>query len=109
MATTWPVTRVNVETFLGLTATATEQPAIDGAVAAAVAFVERAVLSSPDPQPTEVPADTWQGTVMLAARLFGRRGSALGVVGSAELGTAYVMRNDPDIGMLLRLNRPKVG
>lgn len=105
----WPVTRANVETFLGLTATAGEQPALDGAAAAAVAFVERAVLSSPDPVPATVDPDVWQGTVMLAARLFGRRGSALGVVGSAELGTAYVMRNDPDIGMLLRLNRPKVG
>lgn len=105
----WPITRADVEAFLGLTATAGEQPAIDGACAAAVAFAERAALGSPDPAPAEVDADTWQGTVMLAARLFGRRGSSLGVVGSAELGTAYVMRNDPDIGALLRLNRPRVG
>lgn len=105
----WPITRANVETYLGVVATASEQPAIDGAVAATVAFVERVVLASPDPSPATVPADTWQGAVMLAGRLFGRRSSALGVVGSAELGSAYVMRNDPDIGMLLRLNRPRVG
>jgi hypothetical protein len=105
----WPITAADVSAWPGITPTATEQGALDSATAGVVALVERVVLGSPDPVPAEVTDDIRQGAIMLAARIYGRRGTALGVVGTAELGTTYVMRNDPDIGMLLRLNRPMVG
>jgi hypothetical protein len=40
---------------------------------------------------------------MLAARLFRRRNSPAGVEAMGPDGATYVMRNDPDIGQLLRL------
>lgn len=105
----WPITGADVASWPGIAPTATEQAALDVATLGVVALVNRVVLGSPDPVPAEVGDDIRQGAVMLAARIYGRRGTALGVVGTAELGTAYVMRNDPDIAMLLRLNRPQVG
>lgn len=64
-----------------------------------------------------VDAEAWpdrivQGTTMLAARLFRRKGSPAGVEAFGSLGAAYVMRTDPDIAMLLKLgswSRPQVG
>jgi hypothetical protein len=52
--------------------------------------------------------DTWpdrivSGASMLTARLFRRKNSPAGVEAFGAQGTAYVMRNDPDIAMLLRL------
>lgn len=55
------------------------------------------------------PADIVQGATMLAARLWRRKDSPAGVEAVGELAPAYVMHNDPDIAMLLRLNAPQVG
>lgn len=43
------------------------------------------------------------GATMLAARLYRRRNSPAGVELFTDQGAAYVMRSDPDIGMLLKL------
>lgn len=47
--------------------------------------------------------DVVTGASMLASRLFRRRNSPAGVESFGAQGAAYVMRNDPDIAMLLRL------
>lgn len=52
------------------------------------------------------------GAVFLAVRLFKRRDSPSGVEGFGTDGAVYVRRNDPDIGLLLRLGdyaKPAVG
>lgn len=57
-------------------------------------------------------ADVVEGATMLAARVFRRRESPAGVAAFGELGPVYVMRNDPDVAMLLNLGRwarPRVG
>jgi hypothetical protein len=64
-----------------------------------------------------VGAEAWPdrivaGSTMLAARLVRRRNSPSGVEVFASEGTAYVSRNDPDIGQLLGLGAhspPTVG
>lgn len=56
--------------------------------------------------------DVVEGATMLAARLFRRKGSPAGVESFGSLGAAYVMRNDPDVAMLLQLGPwapPSVG
>lgn len=58
------------------------------------------------------PAAVVEGATMLAGRLFRRRESVAGVAAFGELGPVYVMRNDPDVAMLLNLGswtRPMVG
>jgi len=47
--------------------------------------------------------DTLLGAVMLAARLYMRRGAMLGTTGYTDLNVGQVMRSDPDIARLLRL------
>lgn len=52
------------------------------------------------------------GTTMLAARWWRRKGSPSGVETVGDFGAVYVMRNDPDIGMMLKLGNyapPGVG
>lgn len=43
------------------------------------------------------------GSTLLAARLFRRKNSPAGVEAFGTGGAAYVMRNDPDIAMMLKL------
>lgn len=53
-----------------------------------------------------------QGGVLLAARIFSRRNSTEGVATFGVEGVAYVIRNDPDVAMMLNLGQnriPKVG
>lgn len=47
--------------------------------------------------------DVQLGANMLGARLFKRKNSPAGVEAFTADGAAYVMRNDPDIAMLLKL------
>jgi hypothetical protein len=64
-----------------------------------------------------VDQETWPdrivtGATLLCARLFRRKNSPAGVEAFGSQGAAYVMRNDPDIAMLLRLGTwqgPEVG
>lgn len=90
----------------------------DAILATIVAAVNRVVRSWPCCE-TAVGAASWagdgdvvQGSVMLAARLFRRKGSPAGVESFGSLGAAYVMRTDPDVAMLLQLGPwapPSVG
>lgn len=57
-------------------------------------------------------AEVVEGATMLVARLWRRKGSPAGVEAMGTLGAAYVMRNDPDIALLLQLGPyagPQVG
>lgn len=82
--------------------------ALTDATAAAVAFVER---QRPDLETNQeagyVPSpDVRMGAIMLASRLYARRGSMLGVAGFAGFeGASPILRNDPDIEQLLQIGR----
>lgn len=52
----------------------------------------------------EWPANYQLGATMLAARVYRRRNSPAGVEAFGELGPTYVMRNDPDVALLLGLH-----
>ncbi len=57
-------------------------------------------------------SDIVEGATMLAARLHRRKGSPAGVEAFGSNGAVYVMRNDPDVAMLLQLGPwapPSVG
>ncbi len=109
-----PTTTAAVKAHLKIT-DATDDAAIDGAVAAVNVYVRRTEKAraigvvDPEPDPNEWPADLKQGATMLAARLFKRRNSPNGVEAFAVAGPVYVRRNDPDIAMLLDLDAPMVG
>jgi hypothetical protein len=66
-----------------------------------------APVSGTDPQWTPR-AD--EAATLLAARLYGRRGSVQGVAAFQDAGVAYVARLDPDVSALLDLgpNQPSV-
>lgn len=108
-----PATTAAVKAYLTIADTRDDE-AIDGIVKA----VNRVVRSWPASLPA-VGQATWddesdvvQGAVMLAARLFRRKGSPAGVESFGSLGAAYVMRTDPDIAMLLQIGPwapPSVG
>ncbi len=90
----------------------------DDRITAIVSAVNRVVRSWPCSE-AAVGASDWtgaddvvEGATMLAARLWRRKGSPAGVEAMGTLGAAYVMRNDPDIAMLLQLGPyagPQVG
>lgn len=90
----------------------------DARVQAIVDAVNRVVRCWPASTPAVDAAD-WsgapdavEGATMLAARLWRRKGSPAGVEAMGTLGATYVMRNDPDIAMLLQLGPyagPQVG
>lgn len=80
--------------------------ALQPADQAALAIVAPAVaaLVSDLPISTERPETASAGAVMLAARLVRRRSSPQGIVTAlADGGAGYVMRHDPDIGIMLGL------
>lgn len=52
--------------------------------------------------------DVMLGALMLAGRLHKRRNTPTGIEAFAEGATSYVRRNDPDVGLLLRLGRPRL-
>lgn len=89
-----------------------EDPALVQATDAAAAYVVRvrpeflvAVDLEADPvvyvfTPDD---DVKLGAVMLAGRLFARRGTPLGVAGFSEFGGNAMLRHDPDIARLLKI------
>lgn len=86
--------------------------ALADAVAAAAAFVERVRPEFATPAEGETPAgyappdDVKLGAILLASRLFARRGTALGVAGFADYaGATPILRFDPDIEQMLRIGR----
>lgn len=80
-----------------------------GAVVAATNALVRswpcaAAAQDPDGDPGRAwPANVERGAVMMAGRLFRRRESPAGVAAFGDMGAVYVMRNDPDVAMLLGL------
>ena len=108
-----PATLADVKADQGITDTRD-----DDRLEAIVAAVNRLVRSWPVSEPAVDAAD-WsaapdalQGARMLAGRLFRRKGSPAGVEAFTSGGAVYVMRNDPDVAMLLQLGPyapPEVG
>lgn len=104
-----PATKDQVKVDLSLT-TATDDGAIDLVVAAVNALVRSWPVGQVEGD--DWPANVTRGANMLAARLFRRRNTPSGVEAFGDLGPVYVMRNDPDVAMLLKLGaykRPAVG
>jgi hypothetical protein len=57
-----------------------------------------------------VPAEVTEATIIQAARLYRRKDSPEGILGSAEWGTIHVSRIDPDVQALLKdLRSPGIG
>jgi hypothetical protein len=106
-----PATLEGVRDFLRITDT-TDDDRITAVVTAVNARVRTwpCVLDSVDAE--AFTANVTEGATMLAGRLFRRRESPAGVAAFGEAGPVYVMRNDPDVAMLLNLGtwaRPQVG
>lgn len=103
MPVVWPITRPDVERHMGLTPAAEADTShLDLVTAAVVEFVEE---HTTEPRGARV----CLGALLLAHRLYARRGSPLGVQAFGDLGTAYVRAHDPDIEALLGLGKPAVG
>lgn len=106
-----PATRTRVKGFLRIT-DATDDTRIDEVVAAVNSLVRTWPCSAASVDADEFTANVTEGATMLAGRLFRRRESPAGVAAFGELGPVYVMRNDPDVAMLLNLggwSRPQLG
>lgn len=108
-----PATLPEVKVDLGITDTRDDER-----LTRIVAAVNRLVRSWPVAEAAvggtwaDDAPDAHQGALMLAGRLFRRKGSPAGVEAFGTQGAAYVMRNDPDIAMLLQLGPyapPEVG
>jgi hypothetical protein len=100
-----PATVEAVRTFLGL---APARPVDDDALSSAVAgsnatvFSLRPDLGDPADDATVWPANCDQAAVMYAARLYGRRGSVMGIAAFADAG-ARLLSEDPDVALMLEL------
>lgn len=73
---------------------------------AAAAYVERLhpeLFDEADPPVFTATPEILLGSAMLAHRWYARRASPLGIAGYAELGSAGILRYDPDIARLLGL------
>jgi hypothetical protein len=101
----WPLTATRFRALMGAAAAAAEDvAALDGAIAAAVAYVEehRADLFNDADPPVFVETPTIElGTAMLANRWYQRRSSPLGPATYSEFGGSPLLRHDPDIAKLL--------
>jgi hypothetical protein len=98
---------VKVQLTLPAAADAQRDPTLQTYVDATNAVVRQLRVASDaltygDPPP-DWPKYVVQGATMLAARLWRRRNSPSGVEAFTDQGAVYVQRNDPDIGILLRI------
>lgn len=99
-----PTTRAAVKARLKIATDDTrDDTEVDDIVAAVNARIRRWPVAELAVDHDDWPADVVLGATMLAARLFRRRNSPAGVEAMGPDGATYVMRNDPDIGQLLRL------
>lgn len=106
----WPIQRGDVEGFLGVAPAGDLDIANMTAVAeAASAWVLAHVPAAVVAEGERPNAAIVLGTVMLAARWYGRRSSPGGVATFSEFGPAYIKARDPDVGQLLGLGQPGVG
>lgn len=99
-----PATLPEVKADLGI-ADARDDVRLEGIVAAVNRMVRSWPVSASAVDGTweDDASDALLGARMLAGRLFRRKGSPAGVEAFGSQGAAYVMRNDPDIAMLLQL------
>lgn len=108
-----PATLPGVRAFLRLRDTDTADDTTLGDVMAAVnALVRSWACSEAARGQAEWPANLVLGANMMAGRLFRRRESPAGVAAFGDMGAVYVMRNDPDVAMLMGLgswSAPRVG
>jgi len=80
--------------------------ALDRATKAAKSYIERRRKDIDwTADDLQVGDDLLLGAALLANRYYQRRNSPLGTVGSPDLGLTQILRTDPDITALLRLNR----
>lgn len=107
----WPIQRSDVEAHLGVAPQGpADQAHLDVVAEAASVWVTKHVDGVAELEDGERPsAAVVLGTVMLAARWYGRRNSPGGVVSFGEFGPAYVKNRDPDVATLLGIGRPGVG
>jgi hypothetical protein len=99
-----PTTLEAVKVQLGIAADDVRDDArLTPLVAAVNGSIRGWAVSAPIVGEDEWPDRIKSGASMLTARLFRRKNSPAGVEAFGSQGAAYVMRNDPDIAMLLRL------
>lgn len=106
-----PATLEGVKGFLRIT-DATDDDRITDALTAVNYMVRGWPCSAASSGAEAFTPNVTEGATMLAGRLFRRRESPAGVAAFGELGPVYVMRNDPDVAMLLSLGswaRPQIG
>lgn len=106
-----PATLEGVRDFLRIADT-TDDTRIEAVVAAVNARVRSWPCCLDSEGAADFTANVIEGATLLAGRLFRRRESPAGVAAFGEMGPVYVMRNDPDVAMLLNLgswSRPQVG
>ena len=108
-----PATVAGVKTHLGITDARDDVrlAAIVGAVNSRVRRWPVATLAV-DLADWSTAPDVVEGATLLAARLFRRKNSPAGVETFGSEGAAYVVRQDPDVALLLRLGNhqgPAVG
>lgn len=106
-----PATLDGVKGFLRLEDT-TDDDRLEAVVAAVNGKVRGWPCSEAAVDAPAFPDAVVEGATLLAGRLFRRRESPAGVAAFGELGPVYVMRNDPDVAMLLNLGswtRPMIG
>ena len=100
-----PATVDAVRTHLGL---APARPVDDDALTAAVAgsngtiYALRQDLTDPAEDGATWPAQCDEAAVIYAARLYGRRGSVMGIAAFADAG-ARLLSEDPDVALMLQL------
>lgn len=105
----WPIQRGDVEGHLGVApASDLDAAAMTACAEAAAAWVDEHVSFVLDETSDRPSAAIVLGTVLLAARWYGRRSSPSGVASFGEFGPAYVKARDPDVAMLLGLGKPSV-
>jgi len=108
-----PATLGGVRAFLRYAeADVSDNAELEGIAAAVNALVRTWPCCAESQGAEAFTANVTRGADMMAGRLFRRRESPAGVAAFGELGAVYVMRNDPDVAMLLGLGswaKPMVG
>lgn len=97
---------------LGVAEDSDNADSVERARKAAAAFIEKHRPDLVISDAFTVTADVLQGALLLAARLYARKGSPVGLASFNEFGAAQVVRFDSDIERLLglgRYGRPVIG
>jgi hypothetical protein len=106
----WPLTASEAAERMAIS-NVQDSEAFTSATAAAVAFVEdkrKDLKTGQEELPFDATDDVIHGTAMLAARLYERRGSLMGVAASSGYEAAgQILRYDPDIEQLLGIGKSR--